>query len=252
MIAEVPSRGLAFRGLVKRFGSKEVLAGVDLTIEPGSVQFVIGISGAGKSVLMKHVVGLIRADDGRIYFEGEDITDFQEHQFYGVRRRCSYVFQHSTLLDALDILDNVALPIQQRFEVDLPAARLRAAQELERLHLGPWARRFPSELGAGLKKRAAIARSIALEPSYLIYDEPTTGLDPVGARLVDRLILELRDRGVTQIVVSHDLTSILGVADRIAMLHSGRVHFVGTPAAIRACADPVVQQFVDGSPEGPL
>jgi phospholipid/cholesterol/gamma-HCH transport system ATP-binding protein len=243
---------IEFRGLVKRFGEKPVLSGVDLSIPSGSVQFVIGTSGAGKSVLMKHVVGLVRADAGQVFFDGEDVTRYEEHQFYEVRRRCGFVFQHSTLLDALDVLDNVALPIEQRYGMKLDAARERAKIELERLHLSAWISRFPSELGAGLKKRAAIARAIALEPSYLIYDEPTTGLDPVNARRVDRLILELRDRGVTQIVVSHDLASILGVADRIAMLHHGRVHLEGRPEELQRSSDPVIRQFLSGSPEGPI
>lgn len=243
---------IELRGLVKRFGDKAVLDGVDLIIPTGSVQFIIGTSGAGKSVLMKHVVGLVRADAGRVIFEGTEITDYKEEEFFEVRKACSFVFQHSTLLDGLDILDNIALPLEQRFALKRQEARNRAKTELDRLQLLPWASRFPAELGAGLKKRAAIARAIALEPRYVIYDEPTTGLDPVNARRVDRLILELRQRGVTQIVVSHDLTSILNVADRIAMLHKGRVHAEGTPAELRGSSDPVLRQFLSGSPAGPI
>lgn len=243
---------IELRRLVKRFGGKPVLDGVDLTIPAGSVQFVIGTSGAGKSVLMKHVVGLVRADEGEVWFEGRNITRLREEELYEVRRACSFVFQHSTLLDGLDILDNVALPVQHRFGLDRRKARARAEEELDRLHLLPWSKRFPAELGAGLKKRAAIARAIALEPRCVIYDEPTTGLDPVNARRVDRLIEELKSRGVTQVVVSHDLTSIFSVADRIAMLHRGRVHAEGSPEEMRRSEDPVLHQFATGAPEGPI
>jgi phospholipid/cholesterol/gamma-HCH transport system ATP-binding protein len=244
--------GIEFRGVVKRFGGKEVLRGIDLAIPQGSVEFIIGTSGAGKSVLMKHLVGLIRADQGRILFEGTDITGYSEAEFYEVRRRCSFIFQHSTLFDSMNILDNVALPIEKRFHIPQSEARARAMEELDRLHLLPWAQRFPPEIGAGLRKRAAIARGLALEPAYVIYDEPTTNLDPVAARRVDRLFMELKSRGVTQIVVSHDLVSIFGVADRVAMIHQGRVHIHGTPADVRASSDPVVRQFVTGSPDGPI
>jgi len=213
---------------------------------------VIGPSGAGKSVLMKHVVGLVRADSGRVLVDGEDVTDYGEKALFKVREKVGFVFQQATLLDGLDVLDNVALAIAKRFHVKRKVARERAMTELERMHLQPFAHRFPADLGAGVKKRAAIARAIALDPRYLVYDEPTTGLDPIAARRVDRLIGELKGRGVTQIVVSHDLASILGVADRIAMLHKARVHIEGTPDALRASADPVIRQFLSGSPVGPM
>ncbi len=243
---------IEFRGLKKRFGDKQVLAGVDLLIPQGSVAFIIGISGAGKSVLMKHLVGLIRADEGQILFEGTDVSGYSEAQFYEVRRRVSFVFQHSTLLDGLDVLDNVALAVEHRRGISLAAARARASTELARLHLEPWAHRFPAELGAGLKKRAAIARALALEPEAVIYDEPTTGLDPVNARRVDHLIGELKQRGITQVVVSHDLRSIMEVADRVAMIHEGKVAALGTPAELAISRDPVIRQFLSGAPEGPI
>ncbi len=242
---------IEIRGLTKRFGERTVLDRIDLSIPTGTAQFIIGTSGAGKSVLMKHVVGLVRADAGTVVVDGEDVTHHSEAQFYAVRKKCGFVFQQATLLDGLDVRDNVALAIGHRFSLSRKAARARAEGELERLGLLPWAHKFPADLGAGLKKRVAIARAIALEPRYLVYDEPTTGLDPVAARRVDRLITELKGR-VTQIVVSHDLASILGVADRVAMLHLGRVHLEGTPAELRASTDPVMRQFLSGSPDGPM
>ncbi|MCK6546207.1 ATP-binding cassette domain-containing protein [Myxococcota bacterium] len=243
---------IEFVGLVKRFGEKRVLDGIDLRIAKGAVQFIIGTSGAGKSVLMKHVVGLVRADEGKVLFEGADITRYTEAEFFRVREKCGLVFQHSTLFDSMDIVENVALPLVKRRGLSERDARARASEVLESLHLSEWAQRLPSELGAGLRKRAAIARTLALEPEYVIYDEPTTGLDPVAARRVDAMILELKARGLTQIVVSHDLRSIFGVADRIAMIHRGKVHVEGTKDELARATDPVVVQFLGGAPEGPL
>lgn len=243
---------IELRGLVKSFGGKRVLDGVDLVIEKGAVLFIIGTSGAGKSVLMKHVVGLVRADAGRILFEGTDITDYTEAEMFKVRERCGLVFQHSTLFDSMTILENVALPIAKRFKLSEREAQARARATLAELHLDPWAASTPPECGAGLRKRAAIARTLALQPEYVIYDEPTTGLDPVAARRVDAMMLELEKRGITQIVVSHDLRSIFGVANRIAMLHRGRVHLEGTKEELAGSTDPVVSQFLRGAAEGPL
>lgn len=243
---------IELRGLKKRFGDKQVLDGIDLKIERGSVFFIIGTSGAGKSVLMKHVVGLIRADEGRILFEGTDITDYREKDFREIRERCGLVFQHSTLFDSMNVLDNVALPIQKRFRLKEREAREKARETLESLHLAEWTGRFPAELGAGLKKRVAIARTLALSPDYIIYDEPTTGLDPVAARRIDAMFLDLKSRGVTQIVVSHDLRSIFDVADRIAMVHRGKVAIEGTRGELQRSSDPIVAQFLSGSPVGPL
>jgi len=243
---------IEFRGLVKSFGKKRVLDGVELTIPKGHVFFIIGTSGAGKSVLMKHVVGLVRADAGRVLFENRDVTDYTEEQFKEVRERCGLVFQHSTLFDSMTVLDNVALPIEKRFRVKHKEACDRARFALDTMGLSEWADRLPAELGAGLKKRVAIARTLALHPEYVIYDEPTTGLDPVAARRVDAMMLESKSRGVTQIVVSHDLRSIFEVSDRIAMLHEGRVRIEGTRDALLASEDPVVAQFLRGLPEGPL
>jgi phospholipid/cholesterol/gamma-HCH transport system ATP-binding protein len=243
---------IRFEHVVKRFGEKTVLDDVSLEIPEGRVQFVIGPSGTGKSVLMKHAVGLLKADSGTIHVGARDVTHLSEAELYAVRREVAYVFQHATLLDGLDIRDNVALPIEKRYGTTRAEARRRAEAELGRLQLEPWAHRFPSELGAGLKKRAAIARALALEPRYIIYDEPTTGLDPISARRVDRLIVSLKARGVTQIVVSHDLASIFGVADRIAMLYAAKVRIEGTPDALRAAPDPIVRQFLAGEPDGPM
>jgi phospholipid/cholesterol/gamma-HCH transport system ATP-binding protein len=163
------------------------------------------------------------------------------------------VFQHATLFDSMTILENVALPLRKHRQLGDAAAEAEARRLLDSLHMLEFADAMPAELGDGMRKRAAIARALALEPAYVLFDEPTTGLDPVSARRVDRLIRELADRlEVTCVVVSHDLTSIFSISDRIAMLYQGVVYKIGTPAEFRAAADPVVQQFITGAPDGPM
>ncbi|MCA9544276.1 MAG: ATP-binding cassette domain-containing protein [Myxococcales bacterium] len=230
-----------------------MLAGVTLTVEPGSVVFIIGKSGAGKSVLVKHLVGLIRPDGGEIRFEGQAISAFAERDFYPLRKRCAMVFQHSTLFDSMTLLDNVALPLRKHQRLGQAAAREGAMARLAQVRMDHLAQRMPGDIGDGLRKRVAIARALTLDPEYVIFDEPTTGLDPVSARHVDALIRQLSDElGVSSLVVSHDLRSIFGVADRIVMLYQGKVRLDGTPGDFRASVDPVIRQFVRGLAEGPM
>ena len=244
---------LEFVGIKKRFGDKTVLDDVSLSVPEGVVQFVIGTSGTGKSVLMKHVVGLIRPDSGQVLVDGVDVARLSERQFYAVRRHCGMVFQHSTLFDSMSLVDNVALPIRKHSKLSRSEAHEQALAALELVHMHSYAKRFPAELGAGLQKRAAIARALAMKPKYLVYDEPTTGLDPVAARRVDRLIREMADKtGVTSLVVSHDLTSILSISDRIGLLYGGKLRFLGTADELRACEDALVRQFVSGAATGPI
>lgn len=244
---------LEFRHIKKNFGDKTVLNDVSLSINEGIVQFVIGTSGTGKSVLMKHVVGLIRPDSGQVLVDGTDVAQLTEKQFYAIRRSCGMVFQHSTLFDSMSIVENVALPIRKHLKVSRTEATDQAMAALQLVHMSDYAASYPPALGAGLQKRAAIARALAMKPKYLVYDEPTTGLDPVAARRVDRLIREMADKtGVTSLVVSHDLTSIFGISDSIALLYGGKLRFSGNAAALRACTDPLVQQFVTGAADGPI
>lgn len=244
---------IQFIEVSKRFGPRQVLDGVSLTVDTGEVLYIIGSSGAGKSVLVKHLVGLLRPDSGRILLGGKEITWLSEKDFYPVRMQCAMVFQNSTLFDAMSVVDNVALPIRKHRRVKPPEARRLALEKLDLVGMRYAATFSPADLGDGLKKRVAIARALTLDPTYVIFDEPTTGLDPLAAAQVDELIRSLkRDAGVTSIVVSHDLRSIFTVADRIAMIYQGKIRLDGTPGAFGETSDPVVRQFIEGRSEGPM
>ncbi|HEY4179190.1 MAG TPA: ATP-binding cassette domain-containing protein [Kofleriaceae bacterium] len=257
---------IAWRNVHKAFGAKPVLNGMTLEVTRGEVMFIIGTSGVGKSVTIKHLVGLLRIDQGEIWFDGARIDQLTERAYEAVRARIGMVFQSSTLFDAMTLTENVALPLQQhqgmRWKDALEEARARLAQ----VYMAEHADRYPAELSDGMRKRTAIARTLAAGPKgkpgpdglhpmpeVVLFDEPTTGLDPVSARRVDKLIREVSDKfGVTAIVVSHDLASITGIADRVAMIYQGIVHVVATPAELRAAGDPIVEQFLAGRSQGPM
>lgn len=244
---------IEFIDIYKSFGSKHVLRGVSLTVRKGEIMFIIGQSGAGKSVLVKHLVGLLKPDAGRVLLDGTEVTHLKEEEFYPVRKRCAMVFQNSTLFDSMSLLDNVALPIRKHFKVSVKEARELAREKLSLVGMQEQGERYPADFGDGMRKKVAIARALTLDPEFVIFDEPTTGIDPISANIVDRLIRDLSDRlGVTSIVVSHDLRSIFGVADRVAMLYQGEFVLDGTPTAFRETENPVVQQFINGRPEGPM
>jgi phospholipid/cholesterol/gamma-HCH transport system ATP-binding protein len=244
---------ISFRDLHKSFGPKSILRGVSFDVQDGQVFFIIGQSGVGKSVLIKHLIGLLAPDRGEIWLDGEEVTRLNEEQMYPVRMKCAMVFQHSTLFDSLTCVDNVALPLRKHRQLDVQAARVEAYRRLEQVHMAEYGDRFPPELGDGMRKRVAIARALTLEPRYVLFDEPTTSLDPVSARRVDKLIQELSDElGVTSVVVSHDLASIFAIADRIVMLYQGKVLYEGTPDDFRRCDDGIVQQFITGAADGPI
>lgn len=244
---------ISFRAVSKSFGDKHVLREVSFDVNAGEVFFIIGASGVGKSVLIKHLIGLLRPDSGEIWLEGEEVSRFEEARMYPVRKKCAMVFQHSTLFDSMTCAENVALPLRKHQALSLADALAEAHRLLDKVKMRDFANRFPSELGDGMKKRVAIARALTLSPRYVLFDEPTTSLDPVSARRVDQLIRELSDSlGVTSIVVSHDLTSIFSIADRIVMLYKGKVKLVGTPADFRDSTDGVIQQFINGRAEGPM
>jgi phospholipid/cholesterol/gamma-HCH transport system ATP-binding protein len=244
---------IRFANIVKSFGPKEVLKGVSFDVRQGEVFFIIGASGVGKSVLIKHLVGLMAPDGGEVWLDGEEISRFDEARMFPVRMKCAMVFQHSTLFDSMTCVENVALPLRKHRGLSPRDALAEAQKRLLAVQMGDFADSYPASLGDGMKKRVAIARALTLEPSYVLFDEPTTSLDPVSARRVDELIRRLSgELGVTSIVVSHDLVSIFSIAQRIVMLYRGHVRLLGTPAEFRASDDGVVQQFINGRAEGPM
>jgi phospholipid/cholesterol/gamma-HCH transport system ATP-binding protein len=244
---------ISFQHVKKSFGDKVVLTDVSFDVQDGEVFFIIGQSGVGKSVLIKHLVGLLYPDGGEIWLDGEDVSRFDEEQMYPVRMKCAMVFQHSTLFDSMTCAENVALPLRKHKGLKPKEAIAEARKRLVQVHMQDFADRYPPELGDGMRKRVAIARALTLDPRYVLFDEPTTSLDPVSARRVDKLIRELSDTlGVTSIVVSHDLPSIFTIADRIVMLYKGVVRLIGSREEFKSCPDAVVQQFITGRAEGPI
>jgi phospholipid/cholesterol/gamma-HCH transport system ATP-binding protein len=244
---------IEYKGVTKAFDGRPVLRGLDLAIARAEVLFIIGTSGVGKSVTIKHLIGLLRIDAGEIWFDGQRIDQLPERALAPVRMRIGMVFQSATLFDAMTLAENVALPLRVHQRLAWAAALDDARRRLAQVYLAEHAERYPAELSDGMRKRAAIARTLALDPEVVLFDEPTTGLDPVSARRIDRLIRELAaSLGVTAIVVSHDLVSTFAIADRVAFLYQGVVHTLASPAALRASPDPIVQQFITGQSSGPM
>lgn len=239
--------------LTKAFDGNVVLDRLCLDVREGETVVVIGRSGCGKSVMLKHIVGLLRPDSGRVLVNGEDISEFSESQLNRIRRLFGVVFQGSALFDSLNVAENVAFGLVQHTELSGPEIEAKVARCLEIVGMNGVQNRMPSELSGGMKKRVALARAIAYDPSIILYDEPTTGLDPIMADAINELIISLQEKlSVTAVAVTHDMNSAYKIADRIAMLHEGRIIEEGTPAQIKDSFNPVVQQFIQGKAEGPL
>ncbi len=240
---------IEFQDVHKAFGPKQVLTGFTLTVRDGETLVLIGYSGTGKSVALKHIVGLLHPDAGEVIVDGRLVPTLDRNGLNDLRRDIGYVFQFAALFDSMTVAENVALGLRNRdLAEDEIAERVREALAL--VDLTGTDERTPAELSGGMRKRVGLARAIALRPRYILYDEPTTGLDPVTAAVIDRLMVRTREHlGVTGLVVTHDMRSAYTVGDRIAMLYEGRVRQVGTVAEIQETADPVVRQFIEGRPE---
>lgn len=244
---------IRIHGLKKRLGKKQVLDGVDLDIASGETVVVMGRSGTGKSVLLKHIIGLMTPDAGSIEVEGQEIVGMRECELDGVRRRFGMLFQGAALFDSLTVGENVGLGLREHQRLDDAEVRQRVAERLEWVGLAGVEAMKPASLSGGMRKRVGLARAIAMDPQYILYDEPTTGLDPIMADAIDQLIRSLQKRlGVTSVVVTHDMTSAYKVADRMAMLHDGKMVFTGTPDETRTTTNLMVRQFVAGSSTGPI
>lgn len=235
--------------LRKAFGDRDVLAGVTLDVPDGSSTVLLGRSGSGKSVLLKHIVGLLRPDHGAVWVDDRRVDQLDDDDLNAVRREIGYVFQFAALFDSLTCAGNLRLALQrQHLDPGEIEERIRAA--LAMVGLPEVAQRLPSELSGGMRKRVGIARAVALRPRYILWDEPTTGLDPVTTATMDQMMLHVRQElGVTSVIVTHDLASAFKVGDRVALLHDGMIRASGTPEEIRASDDPVVRQFIEGRPE---
>lgn len=241
---------IALENLTKSFDGRMVLQGVTLEIPDGKNTVIIGASGAGKSVTLKLIVGLLEPDAGRVLVDDEDVQELDRNQLVTLRGRIGYVFQFAALFDSMTVAENIRLGLVKRGYEDA-VIRDRIEESLAVVGLGGTEHKLPSELSGGMRKRVGIARAIALKPRYILYDEPTTGLDPLTATVMDQLIMRTRDLGVTGLVVTHDMRSAFTVGDRVAMLHEGSIRQVGTAAEIQASDDPLVRQFIEGQP-GPV
>src|SRR3954471_24428857 len=234
----------------KAFGPKRVLEGFTLDVVEGETMVIIGYSGTGKSVAIKHIVGLLEPDSGSVEVDGLEVPTLSRRELYKLRARIGYVFQFAALFDSFTIGENVAMGLRKQQELGESEIRDRVQEALELVDLPDVENRFPAELSGGMRKRVGIARAIALRPKYILYDEPTTGLDPVTSAVINELMIRMRVKlGVTSIVITHDMKSAFDVGSRIAMLYNGSVRQVGTVDEIRHTADPVVRQFIEGRPD---
>jgi phospholipid/cholesterol/gamma-HCH transport system ATP-binding protein len=238
---------IELKNISKRFGRLVVLHDLNLSIEAGHCIVVIGASGTGKSVLLKHIVGLLRPDNGEVWFDGKRIDELPERDLVSVRRRFGFLFQMGALFDSLTVAENIAFPINEHSQKPREEVNRIVEQKLRLVGLPDAGTKMPGELSGGQKKRVALARAIAIDPEVILYDEPTTGLDPVRSDVINELILKLqKELNVTSIVVTHDMNSAFKIADRIVMLHEGHIIFDGTPEEIQKSKEPVVKRFVLG------
>jgi phospholipid/cholesterol/gamma-HCH transport system ATP-binding protein len=234
----------------KSFGPKRVLDGFTLDVVEGETMVIIGYSGTGKSVAIKHIVGLLEPDRGTVFVDGLEVPNLKRRELYDLRARIGYVFQFAALFDSMTVAENIRMGLVRRGH-DEREIRQRVAESLAVVELAGTESKHPAELSGGMRKRVGIARAIALRPRYILYDEPTTGLDPVTSAVMDQLMIRTRDLGVTGLVVTHDMRTAFTVGDRIAMLYEGAIRQVGSVEEIRATGDPVVRQFIDGRPGDP-
>ncbi len=246
-----PTPMIAVRSLAKKIGQQEILRGVDLEVRTGETLVIIGRSGGGKSVLLKHLVGLMTPDAGEIWIHGQNIIGMNERQLGEIRKKVGILFQSGALFDSMTVEDNIAFPLREAGEHDSKVLHAKVAEMLEVMEMEGQEGKMPESLSGGMKKRVGLARSIIRRPSCVLYDEPTSGLDPVVADSINRLIRRLQQRlGVTSVVVTHDMKSAFDVANHIAYLHEGRIYFYGTPIQLQQAGDPLLQDFLLGRSDG--
>ena len=238
---------IELKNVHKAFGPKQVLRGFSLTVAEGETMVIIGYSGTGKSVAIKHIVGLLEPDDGEVWVDGKRVDQLSRKELYALRGKIGYVFQFAALFDSMTVGENVAMGLRKRGELTEAEIDTRVDEALALVDLPDVRNRMPAELSGGMRKRVGIARAIALRPKYILYDEPTTGLDPVTSATIDALMVRMCEQlGVTGIVITHDMRSAYTVGTRIAMLYEGQIRQVGTVAEIQHSTDPLVRQFIEG------
>jgi phospholipid/cholesterol/gamma-HCH transport system ATP-binding protein len=238
---------LEVRALEKRLGSQHVLRGIDLAVRRGETCVVLGRSGCGKSVLLKHLIGLLRPSAGQVFVDGEDITALPERQLLAVRRKVGMLFQSAALFDSMTVEQNLAFPLREQGLRDEAEIRARVTEALDMVELLGSEQKMPDKLSGGMRKRVGLARTIVGRPHCILYDEPTTGLDPITTDSINHLIRRLQRRlHVTSIVVTHDMKTAFHCADDVVFLHEGRVYFHGPVAALRASTDPILTDFIEG------
>lgn len=239
--------------LYKSFGEKQVLKGCDLEVQEGESMVVIGGSGSGKTVLIRCIIGLIQPDEGKVYVDGSEITSLSERELNEIRKKFGMLFQGGALFDSLRIWENVGFGLRQHTRLSEEEIRKISSEKLRLVGLRDIEELMPSELSGGMRKRVSLARAIAMEPEILLYDEPTTGIDPIMADAINELIVQMREKlNVTSIAITHDMKSAYKIADRIAMLYQGKIIEVGTPEEIKNSSNLIVQQFIQGRSEGPI
>lgn len=238
---------IELRGIHKRFGKQEILCGIDLTLKHGETLCIIGPSGEGKTVTMKHIIGLIQPDEGDVFVAGMHVNKLKEREMAPIRQKVSMLFQGAALFDRMTVEENVAFPLLESGLRDKAEIKRRVREALDAVDLGEHLHKYPTSLSGGMRKRTGIARAIITRSECILYDEPNSGLDPIGSDIIDQMILRMQKRyGVTSIIVTHDMRSVFKIADRVAMLYRGKMHFLGTPDQLRASSDPIVQDFING------
>lgn len=239
--------------LHKSFGKQKVLNGIDIEIEEGKTTVIIGRSGGGKSVLLKHIIGLLKPDSGQVLVDGTDIAKLGDRDLNEIRKKFGMLFQEAALFDSMSVGENVAFPLREHTRMKEREIRETVADRLRSVGLTGVEEKMPSELSGGMRKRVGLARAIALRPQIVLFDEPTTGLDPVMTEAINRLIIDTQKRfSYTCVVISHDIQSIFEIGDRIAMLYEGKIIEYGSPEELRATRNPVTVQFLSGSIDGPI
>jgi phospholipid/cholesterol/gamma-HCH transport system ATP-binding protein len=239
--------------LHKSFGSQKILDGLHMEIEDGKTTVIIGRSGGGKSVLLKHIIGLLKPDSGQVVVDGVDIAKLGDHDLNDIRKKFGMLFQEAALFDSMNVFDNVAFPLREHTEMKASEIRDVVTDRLRAVGLSGIEQKMPSELSGGMRKRVGLARAIALRPRIVLFDEPTTGLDPVMTEAINQLIMNTQKIfDLTCVVISHDIQSIFKIGHKIAMLYEGRIIAYGSPDEIQTSENPVIRQFLAGSTEGPI